>query len=105
MLTEAGFEKLVARVERLEKTLLQEGVALYVEPLPPAPTYPKSIAQHLRFETGIGAHMAFFQYECTCGQEHNASAAIGRDTKYTATFLIKPIDGCNIQTAVTLNWQ
>jgi hypothetical protein len=104
MLTEAGFDRLVERVERIEKTLQREGVTLYEEPKPPAPTYPKSVAQHLRFETGIGGHMAFFFYECVCGQEHSASALVSREAKYTQTFVIRPIDGCKIQTSVTLNW-
>jgi hypothetical protein len=104
MLTEAGFDRLIERVEILEKTLQREGVALFEAPKPPAPTHPKAVAQHLRFETGLGGHMAFFFYECTCGQEHSASALVGREAKYTQTFLIKPIDGCNIKTSVTLNW-
>src|SRR5258706_11997342 len=105
MLTEVGFDRLVEKVERLEKTLLREGVPLYEEPNPPAPVYPKAVAQHLRFETGTGGHMAFFFYECTCGQSHSASAVVGRDAKYQATFVIRPIDGCRIQTSVTLHWQ
>jgi hypothetical protein len=104
MLTENLFDKLVERVERIEKTLQREGVQLYEAPKAPAPVYPKAVAQHIRFDTNVHGHMAFFFYECLCGESHSASALVGRDVKYTQTFVIKPIDGCNIKTSVTLNW-
>jgi len=110
MLTENSFDRLVARVDRLEKTLQRENVDLYVEPITPKPTYAKAAAKNLRFETGIAGHMAFFEFDCggiteqQGGHTHHSSALVPPDAKYELAFDIRPVGGCRTTTTVLLKW-
>jgi hypothetical protein len=101
-------QKLLERVEALEKTFAREGIGLYVEPVITVtePELPKAVATDVQIKSISGLHFCRFTYLCQCGQKHESNVMIPDGTRYNITMKITPEESetCKLTSLVFIQW-
>jgi hypothetical protein len=91
-MSERIIEKLLERVEALEKTFASQGIALYVEPvvIVTEPKLPQAVAKNVKVTSAGGLHFSTFQYECICKETHWINFMIPPGSRYSLKAKITP---------------
>jgi hypothetical protein len=91
-MSERIIQKLLERVEAIERTFAREGIGLYEEPVVTVtePELPKATAKNVKVTSAGGLHFSTFQYECVCKETHSINFMIPPGSRYSVTAKITP---------------